>query len=235
MNKKVLILGASSEIGIQTVKIYLNKNWTVIAHYSKNNKELKKIKSKNLKIFKYDLKKINNFEKFVKKNQLFKNVNSFISLTGYIKPSQFNQIKINNFYDHVNVNYLSNIIILKRLLPQMKKKNFGRVLLSSSTGVKFGGGTSTIIYSLTKYMNEFFLSSYKDFYKNNVLINAIRIGVTDTKIHTKIKKKNMNKRVKLIPIKRIASVKEVVDYIYLYASDKNTLTTNSVVNITGGE
>lgn len=235
MNKKVLILGASSEIGIQTVNMYLEKNWSVVAHYSKNNNELKKIKTKKLKIFKYDLKKINNFEKFVKRSQLFKNVNSFISLTGYIKPSQFTQIRINNFYDHINVNYLSNIIILKRLLPQMKKKNFGRVLLSSSTGVKFGGSLSTIIYSLTKYMNEFFYSSYKDFYKNNVLINAIRIGVTDTKIHTKTRKKNMNKRIKLIPIKRIASVNEVVDYIYLYASEKNTLTTNSVVNITGGE
>ena len=125
--------------------------------------------------------------------------------------------------------------MLKRLLPQMKKKNFGRVLLSSSTGVKFGGSKSTIIYSLTKYMNEFFFSSYKGFYKKNVFINTIRIGVTDTKIHLKTKKKNMSKRIKLIPINRIASVKEVVDYIYLYASDQNTLTTNSVVDITGGE
>ncbi len=235
MNKKVLILGASSEIGIQTVNMYLKKNWSVIAHYSKNNKELKKIKSKKLKIFKFNLKKINNFEKFVKKSQLFADINSFISLTGYIKPNQLSETKISNFYDHINVNYLSNILLLKRLLPQMKKKNFGRVLLSSSTGVKFGGSTSTIIYSLTKYMNEFFFSSYKDFYKKNVLINTIRIGVTDTKIHLKTKKKNMSKRIKLIPINRIASVKEVVDYIYLYASDQNTLTTNSVVNITGGE
>lgn len=235
MSKKVLILGASSEIGIQAVNMYLKKNWSVIAHYSNNNKELKKIKSKKLKIFKFNLKKINNFEKFVKKSQLFADINSFISLTGYIKPNQLSEIKISNFYDHINVNYLSNILLLKRLLPQMKKKNFGRVLLSSSTGIKFGGSTSTIIYSLTKYMNEFFFSSYKDFYKKNVLINTIRIGVTDTKIHLKTKKKNMSKRIKLIPINRIASVKEVVDYIYLYASDQNTLTTNTVVNITGGE
>ena len=78
---------------------------------------------------------------------------------------------------------------------EMKKKKYGRVLLSSSTGVKFGGSKLTTIYSLTKYMNEFFFSSYKDFYKNNILINAIRIGVTDTKIHLNSKKKNMNKRI----------------------------------------
>ena len=69
MNKKVLILGASSDIGLQTVNRYLKNNWSVVAHFSKNNKELKKIKNKNLEIFKYDFKKINNFHlsyKFMK-------------------------------------------------------------------------------------------------------------------------------------------------------------------------
>ena len=235
MNKKVLILGASSDIGLQTVNRYLKNNWSVVAHFSKNNKELKKIKNKNLEIFKYDFKKINNFEKFIKKSHLFKDITAFISLTGYINSSKFSALTIGNFYDHININYLSNIIILKYVLPNMKKKNFGRVLLSSSTGVKFGGGETTILYALTKYMNEFFFSSYKEFYKNNILINTIRIGVTKTKIHLKTKNKNLSKRIKLIPIKRIASINEVVDYIFLYASEKNTLTTNSIIDITGGE
>ena len=69
MTKKVLILGASSEIGIQTVNMYLKNDWSVIAHFSKNNKELKKIKSKKLSFFKYDLKKI---EKDIKNNKILK-------------------------------------------------------------------------------------------------------------------------------------------------------------------
>ncbi len=235
MTKKILILGASSDIGIQVVKKYLQNDWSVVAHFSKNNKELKKIKNKNLKIFKYDLKKINNLEKFIKRSALFKDLRSFVSLTGYIQPSKFSDIKIKNFYDHINVNYLSNIIILKNILPNMKKKRFGRVLLSSSTGVKFGGSSTTILYSLTKYMNEFFFSSYKEFYKKNILINTLRIGVTKTKIHLKTKNKKLKHRVNLIPIRRIASIYEVVNYIFFYTSEKNTLTTNSIIDITGGE
>ena len=40
MNKRrrILILGASSDIGIDTVKIYLNKGWSVTAHYFSNKK-----------------------------------------------------------------------------------------------------------------------------------------------------------------------------------------------------
>ena len=37
MKKKVLILGGSSDIGIQVVKKFLKNKWSVIAHYSKNN------------------------------------------------------------------------------------------------------------------------------------------------------------------------------------------------------
>ena len=44
-NKKIIILGASSDIGVETVKLFLNNNFTVLAHYNKNKKDLTKIKS----------------------------------------------------------------------------------------------------------------------------------------------------------------------------------------------
>lgn len=233
--KKILILGASSDIGIKTVEKFLKKNWAVVAHYNSNSNSLKKIKSTDLELFKFDLKKIDKFSDFVKKNKLITNLNSFISLTGYLKPVDFFKINIKNFNDHININYLSNIILMQHIIPQMKKKKFGRILLSSSVGVKFGGSNNSIIYSLTKHMNEFFFSSYKEFYKENILINTIRIGVTDTKIHKKKGIKNMSKRISLIPIKRIAKKSEIAEYLYFYASEKNTFTTKSLIEVTGGE
>ena len=53
----------------------------------------------------------------------------------------------------------------------MNNKKFGRILLSSSTGKKiFGGGKSTGLYSLSKYMNAVsFLIYYKEFYQQQQL------------------------------------------------------------------
>ncbi len=234
-NKKVLILGASSDIGVATVKYFLKNNWFVLAHYNNNKKNLSKVKHSKLKLFKFDLKDVSNFKKFLNKNNQFKNIDSFISLTGYIKAKNVMNIEIKSFYDHININYLSNLIVIQKIISYMKKKKFGRILLSSSTGVKFGGGKSTGIYSLTKYMNEFFFNNYNALYKNNVLVNALRIGVTNTKIHKKVKGKNLKKRVKLIPIGRMATTNEVARYIYFYSSEMNTLTTREIIDISGGE
>ena len=155
--------------------------------------KLKRINNENLKLFKFDLRNIDKFEKFIKNNQFTKNIDSFISLTGYLEPINLFKISSKNFNDHINVNYLSNIMIMKKILPTMKKKKFGRILLSSSVGVKFGGSKNSIIYSLTKHMNEFFFTSFKEFFEENILINSIRIGITDTKIHKKKSVKNLKK------------------------------------------
>ena len=36
--RKVLILGASSDIGIEIIKKYLNEKYKILAHYNKGNK-----------------------------------------------------------------------------------------------------------------------------------------------------------------------------------------------------
>ena len=76
-NKKVFILGASSDIGIKTTQVYLNNNWKVFAHYNQNKKELENIKDRNLKLIKFDLKKIKNFRNFTNKAKFLKTIDSF--------------------------------------------------------------------------------------------------------------------------------------------------------------
>ena len=237
MKKKVLILGASSDIGYETVKFFLKNNWAVIAHFNKNKHKLSKLqKNPNLILFKFDLMKINLFKKFLsRKSHQLDNLDAFVSLTGYMRLKPFNKILPSDLIDHLNANYVSNLLVIQKILIKMKKKKWGRVLLASSIGTKFGGGKLTFAYSVSKYLNEFFPSIYKDFYKYNIMINALKIGVTDTKLHFKDKNKNMKRRIKLIPINKMASTYEVAEYVYFLCSEKNTLITNQVINISGGE
>lgn len=233
--KKVLILGASSDIGFSLTKKYLNRNYYVYAHYNKNVGKLRKLKKKNLKTINFDLTKINSFEKFVQKSEIFKNLDIFVSLTGYLKLKKIEKSKVKDFFDHINVNYLSNFIVTKKIVNSMKKKGEGRILYASSIGTKFGGSQNSFIYSLSKFMNEFFPRPYRNLTKNNILINTLQIGLTDTKLNKKDKTKDMKKRISLIPLSRMAKIEEVVNYIDFLTSEKNTLIANETINISGGE
>ena len=127
------------------------------------------------------------------------------------------------------------MLIIRKSLKKMIKKKWGRIVNSSSVGVKFGGGNQTFEYSLSKHLNEFIPSYFKKIAAKNIFYNTVKIGLTNTKIHKKIPNKNLVKRAKLLPIKKMATSKDIANYIFYIASNENQFITNEVINITGGE
>ena len=117
----------------------------------------------------------------------------------------------------------------------MVHHKWGRILLSSSIGTSFGGGEKTFLYSLSKFSNEFIPKIFRNKHAKYILYNVLKIGVTNTKIHFKVPSKNLKKRIKLIPTRRMASTKEVGNKIFSLASEENTLIHGQIVNISGGE
>lgn len=239
MKKTVFILGASSDIGIMTTIKFLENDWKVIAHYNQNQKKLLELKKKyknNLKFLKMNLNDVKIITKnLVKNKKKLDKIDSYVSLVGLLKKSNYQKLNYKSFINHINVNFYSNLIFINLLIKNMIKKKWGRILLSSSIGTKFGGGKYSYYYSLTKHMNEFIPSIFKQEYAKYILYNVLQIGVTDTKIHSNLPKKNLNLRKKLIPTKRIAKTIEVAEKIFFIASDKNTLIHSQIINISGGE
>ena len=239
INKTVLILGCSSDIGIQTAQKFLKKKWNVIAHFNKSKKGvdiLQKKYTNQIKLFKLDLSNPKSVMNFTSKKLVkFKRIDSFVSLTGYIKASDFDHITYKSFLDHINVNYYSNIVFIKYIYKKMIKNKWGRILLSSSIGASFGGGEKTFLYSLSKFNNEFIPKIFRNQYAKYILYNVLKIGVTNTKIHYKIPNKNMKKRINLIPTKRMATTEEVSNKIFSLASEENNLIHGQIINVSGGE
>ena len=235
--KKVLILGGSSDIGIETIKLFLSNNFLVYAHYSKNKKDLKKIKNKNLTLIQSDFKKINNQNI---NNTLTKKFNQsfdiFINLIGFIDNKGFENTNLKEIQTSLKINALIPVLIQQRIIKKMIAKNYGRILNCSSIGVKFGGGHNSFNYSLSKHCMEFIPNKFKEWSRKNVLVNNLRIGVTNTKIHKKMKKSlNLKKRIRLIPIQRMATSTEISNYIYNLVSQKNSFMTGQTITVSGGE
>ena len=232
MKKKVLILGGSSDIGIDLFKIYLDKkNYDIHIHYNSNSKFLKRFKNQ-CKFIKADLSHSNS-KNIIKKFD--DNYDVIVNLVGFINGKTFKNFTIKTLEKTIRVNSLIPLLIMRKSIKKMVKKKWGRIVNSSSIGVKFGGGDKTFEYSLSKHLNEFIPSYLKKIADKNIFYNTVKIGLTKTKIHKKIPNKNLIKRTKLLPTKKMATPSDIANYIYYIASNENKFITNEIINIAGGE
>ena len=228
--KKVLILGGNSDIGVKIINTLINeKKISLTVHF--NKKFPKKKYKRSLSFIKKDLSKIN--EKNVKK--IFdNNYDIIINLVGYVSNQSFQNFSLKEIQKTILINSFAPLLIIKNSIKNMKKKNYGRIINTSSVGIKFGGGLNTFAYSLSKHINEFIPSEIRKLSSKNILYNTLRIGVTNTRFHKKIKNKSIKKRIELIPIKKMASSNDIANYI-IFLIHNNNFITNEIINITGGE
>ena len=228
--KKVLILGGSSDIGIKVIeKLIEDKNLLLSIHYNRFPPKLKF--KKKINFIKKNLFDVN--EKNI--NKIFENdYDIIINLVGYVSDQSFFNFSLKELNKTISINSIIPYLIIRNSLKNMIKKKFGRIVNTSSVGIKFGGGKKTFAYSISKYLNEFIPSDIRELSSKNIYYNTLRIGVTKTKIHKKIKNKSLKNRVKLIPANKLASVDDVSNYI-MYLIRNNNFITNEIVSITGGE
>ena len=237
--RNVLILGGSSDIGSEVTKIFLKKGWMVTAHYSKNKKNLINLKKNfpNLITIQFDFEnyKKNNIERLMN-FKFSKKYDSIINLIGYIDNKGYENTNLKSITKSLTANMIIPVLIEKNCVKKMISQKWGRILNCSSIGIKFGGGKNSFNYSLSKHCLEFIPNSYKFWAENNVFINNLRIGVTDTKIHKRMKKNlQLKERLKLIPAKRMATPSEIAIYIVNLSTEKNSYMTGQTLTVSGGE
>ncbi len=239
MKKNILILGASSDIGIELIKFLIKKEYNITAHCNQNFKQLQKLKKKNnIKIIKKNFSKLNDKNiKGVCTKYFNENYGCFVNLIGYTDQKSYLNSNINSLIKILSINTIIPMFVLRHILKKMVKKKYGRIVNGSSIGVKFGGGENSFNYSLSKHLLEFIPNTLRKLASKNIIINNIRIGVTDTKIHKKLKRNKsfLKKRISLIPTGRLASKKEIAEYIYMLLNEKNSFMTNQTVTVSGGE
>ena len=111
--KKIFILGGSSDIGIEIIKIYLKNNYKVLAHYNKLNNKLSNLKNyqnNNLDLIKFNfVNSEKNICTFLKQKKIIE-CDVVINALGYIKQKSYKNIKLKDIIDTIKVNFFLTFI-----------------------------------------------------------------------------------------------------------------------------
>jgi len=236
--KIFLITGANSDIGVACIRKIVDSGDAVIAVHRRLGSNLSSLHSKyhsKIELVKFDFSndsQIGGIIEFVEKRK--NKIDSFISLAALREEIPYEETSRTDLIRHFQVNVVPNVFIVQKLGESMSQRGWGRIVIASSIGIKFGGGTSSFCYSMTKHCSEFIPNIAKDWSKNNVLYNILRIGVTNTS-SIKKNKSDLQQRTMLIPMQRLAEPEEISKQIHWRDSGDNTFITNQTISISGGE
>ena len=133
------------------------------------------------------------------------------------------------------VNYISNVLLIKSIIPRMVKNGEGRVVfISSAYALKSKEGRSA--YSASKAAMEAFIRTCAvEYSKQNILFNSIAPGFIETDLtlanNNTTQIKELTER---IPLGRLGQPIEIAELVKFLGSPSNTYITGQTINIDGG-
>ena len=209
--KKALIVGASSDVGVELVKLLINKNYHCYCTYYKNRKKLEIIKKKYpilIDNFKLDFNSTIHIKNFI--NILKKETNKIdlVILGANIreKRKKFELMDFNSFKTKTFKNIIATVFLVQLIIKYLIKKRKAKIIhISSSASKKGSWGLSG--YSSSKAAIDNVLKCLKYEYKQLHIKSVYNFGPVKTRGYIYTNKKIKGKKFKnlLTETKKILS------------------------------
>lgn len=186
MNKKVLITGATSGIGYEFAKIFINKNYELIL-VGRNEDKLRKLSDladqNNVKAFTYKID-LSLSESVDKLYEFTKNkigiIDILINNAGIGFNGEFNEIEWEKHLDIINLNIVSLTKLTKLYSDEMVKRGSGKILNVASTGAYQPGPLIAIYYASKSYVLSFSEALREEVKEKGVEVVTLCPGATKT-------------------------------------------------------
>ena len=242
--KNILILGASSDIGLSLLsQLTIDKGYKIGVHCNSGSRRLQNYEKNfqgKVKIFSKNLKRKKDCENLVK-NYLdwSKSIDILVQLNGNISSKQnWKSLNEKNWNDDLATNLSAPFFISQIVFKKMQKKG-GKIIFTSTSSANKGGSQNSIGYGVAKSgLISLTKTLAKDGGKFKILVNCIAPGFILTRLHSKKLNKGkseINKRKKLNVLNQTGDPKDVSNLIEFLISDKNKFITGEVIRIDGGD
>lgn len=135
-----------------------------------------------------------------------------------------------------DLNLHAPFFLSQQAFRHMQITGGGRIVNISSIGVKFGGSPTSLHYSAAKLALEGVTAGLaKAGATSGILVNAIRPGVIDTAVHHSTDDAQLERRISMIPLKRLGEPIDIARMIAFLLGPGGDYITGQVFAVSGGE
>jgi len=187
MNKVALITGASSGIGKELARIHAEQGGDLVI-IARSGDKLKELKSEleqkhSIKVhcITKDLTNSNApKEIYDELNQAGIAIEYLINNAGFGGLGKFHEREWEKDLAMINLNIIALTALTRHFLPDMVKRNSGRILNVSSTAGLMPGPLQAVYYATKAYVNSFSNAIAEELYDTNITVTSLQPGATET-------------------------------------------------------
>ena len=246
--KIALITGASGGIGRVTAIKFAKEGVNPLAlHYSssedKAKKVLEEIKSMNVNglLVKSDVSNYSEVKSMVDLLiNKFGRIDILVAYAGFPAKKEYWNADPLDLTDEMldgpwNTDLKGSYHCIKAVVPHMRRKKYGKIILVSSTpGVS--GDPVGLGFTLAKTAVRSLVRSLAPVLGSEIFINAISPGSIDTEANLKnYNEKQKNEMIRTVPLGRFGKPEEIANAAIFLASDDSSYITGQTLVVDGGE
>ncbi|MGH7885519.1 MAG: SDR family oxidoreductase [Thermodesulfobacteriota bacterium] len=175
----------------------------------------------------------------------FSTINILINNAGGPPLGLFENFEMTDWKSAIDLNLLSTIYLSKKVVPEMKKNNWGRIINITSIAVKQPIDGLILSNTVRAGVTGFSKTLSNELGEFNITVNNVCPGriLTDRIKHIAFQKaENLNisfetaiESMKMdIPLKRIGNPEEFADLVVFLASERASYITGNTIQIDGG-
>ena len=235
--KRVLITGASGDIGSAAARAFALKGYDLLLHYHSGKDraealaEMLRANGCSVSLFCADLSSKDDVASLAESCGA---VDVLINNAGCAHTELFTAVSDEELIHSLNVNLLSSMLLTKALLPHMLRRKSGKIInVSSMWGIC--GASCEVMYSAAKAgIIGFTKALAKEVGPSGITVNCIAPGVIRTKMLDEYSPETLESLAKDTPLRRLGEPNEVASMMVYLASMQADFITGQVFGINGG-
>ena len=240
----ILLTGASSAIGSAIARNLAKENISLALHYHQGTKRIRSLaeelrsKGCQAETFQCDLT-LDNAPKelaFQVKDRLGPPVVLINNAGAVFGRDAVENLGIDSWRRTFRLNTEVPFFLARELIPEMQRTQSGRIINISSIGVKYGGSSDTLHYASSKgALETLSLGLSRQLANDGICVNVIRPGFTESNFHKGLTDRQIESRIKLIPMGKSILPEETAAAVAYLLSPEAATVTGQTLSVSGGD
>jgi 3-oxoacyl-[acyl-carrier protein] reductase len=242
--KVALVIGATGGIGSEACMKLAAMGYDIAIHYSTNEQKATSLHQKiteqnvNAYVIKADIGICSEVDNLVESViRRYGHITLIVNCAALRIPNiKFDRLNWSDMANQLDFNVKSNYYLAKAIVPAMQKIKFGKIIFITTQVTDNTPPVEWMPYVTAKHaLNGFAKSLAIELAPYNIQVNMVSPGMTDTDLIADIPEKARMLAVAKVPLKRLATAKDIAGAIGFLASEDAAYVTGQTIRINGGQ